>query len=88
MYYDDNFGHWEDMDDPDMREFYLDVQRRSVVKKCVLCRRKVKILPQYDKCDNCTRQIETGIDPMGIDPSDASDNCQCEDYPCCGHKRY
>jgi hypothetical protein len=30
-YYDDNFGHWEDVDDPDVQEFYYQVQRESVL---------------------------------------------------------
>lgn len=82
MFYDDNFGSWDDMNDPDMREFYRDVQRRSIVKVCVLCNRQVKILPQYDKCDNCMRKLESGLDPSG-----SGGSCQCEDYPCCGHSR-
>ena len=81
-YYDDNFGRWEDMNDPEMVEFYRGVQKRSVVKICVLCNRKVKILPQYDKCDGCMVQLENGLE------LDYTDNCQCEDYPCCGHERY
>ena len=31
-YYDDNFGHWDDMEDPDMRDFYRQVQRENVEK--------------------------------------------------------
>ena len=61
-YYDDNFGHWDDMDDPDMKDFYRDVQRRSVVKKCVGCGRRVKILPEYDVCDSCATKREQGWD--------------------------
>ena len=59
-FYDDNFGHWDDMDDPDMREFYNDTQRRNVQKKCVCCGRMVSILPQYDKCGPCADAIEFG----------------------------
>lgn len=59
-FYDENFGHWEDMDDPDMQIFYKEVQRRSVWKKCSICGRRVKILPEYDKCDSCCRKIENG----------------------------
>ncbi len=59
MYYDDNFGHW-DMTDPEMLNWYFRVQRESVEKKCAVCGRLVKLLPQYDKCDSCTRAIESG----------------------------
>lgn len=61
-YYDDNFGNWECMDDPDQQEFYEWVQRASVEKKCSICGRMVMILPQYDKCDACARRIEQGMD--------------------------
>ena len=59
-YYDDNFGHWEDMGDEDNREFYRHVQASSVWKKCSICGRKVKLMPDYDKCDSCCRKIESG----------------------------
>ena len=59
-YYDDNYGFWEDMDDPDMMEFYLETQRSSVWKICVDCERKVKIKPDYECCDSCARKREQG----------------------------
>jgi len=59
-YYDDNFGAWEDMDDPDMREFYRQVQRESVTKECSVCGRVVRLRPDYDKCDSCCRKMEAG----------------------------
>ena len=58
-YYDDNFGCWEDMNDPDMMEFYRQVQDESVEKTCSICERKVMLRPSYDKCDSCCREIET-----------------------------
>ena len=61
-YADDNFGTWEDMDDPDNREFYLDVQQRSVWKKCRGCGRRVKILPDYAYCSSCADKREQGMD--------------------------
>ena len=57
-YYDDNFGHWNMDDDPDMKEFYFQVQKESVLKECSICGRQVKLRPEYDKCDSCCRQIE------------------------------
>jgi len=62
VYYDDNFGHWADMDDPDMQEFYDRVAQESVEKTCEGCQRKVKLLPQYAYCDSCATKIERGED--------------------------
>ncbi len=61
-YYDDNFGHWEGMDEEENREFYHEVQRKSVVKKCRGCGRKVKILPDYAYCNSCADKRERGED--------------------------
>lgn len=61
-YYDDNFGWYEGMDEEENREFYRDVQRRSVRKRCKGCKRMVKILPQYDVCDPCATKREQGGD--------------------------
>lgn len=61
-FYDDNFGFWEDMDDIDNREFYMQVQKQSVMKKCAICGRRVKLLPQYDKCNSCMERLERGYD--------------------------
>ena len=61
-YYDDNFGHWEDMDDPDNVAFYKQVQRESVLKKCQGCGRKVKLRPDYAYCNSCADKMERGGD--------------------------
>lgn len=61
-YYDDNYGHWEGMDDPDMREFYKETQRASVWKKCQGCGRKVKIKREYGYCNSCADKREKGMD--------------------------
>jgi hypothetical protein len=61
--YDDNFGHYEiapDDDPEEVMEFYRENQKRSVVKTCSICGRKVKLLPDYDKCNACCREIEAG----------------------------
>ena len=63
MYYDDNYGEWHDMDDPDMRDFYREVQKDSVWKKCSICGRRVKIRRSYDKCNSCCERIERGMMP-------------------------
>lgn len=61
-YFDDNFGRWDDMNDPDMVEFYHQVQEESVEKECQGCHRKVKIRPQYAYCNSCADKIERGMD--------------------------
>lgn len=61
-YYDDNFGAWEDMDDPDNRAFYDQVQKTNVRKKCQGCGRMVRIQPQYAYCNSCADKLERGLD--------------------------
>ena len=61
-YYDDNFGYWEDMDDPDMVAFYHQTQQSNVEKKCKGCGRMVNIQPQYAYCNGCADKIERGMD--------------------------
>ena len=61
-YHDDNYGHWEMEDENDIR-FYHQIQRESVMKKCVICGRKVKLRPDYDKCNTCCDILERGGDP-------------------------
>jgi hypothetical protein len=57
-YVDDNFGHYEDMDDPENVEFYHKVQKESVWKKCTECGRRVKLRPDYAICNACADRIE------------------------------
>lgn len=61
-FYDDNFGHWEDMDDPDNVEFYKQVQRESRRKKCEGCGRMVNLRPGYGYCNSCADKRERGLD--------------------------
>lgn len=61
LFYDDNYGAWDDMDDPDMVEFYFETQRQSVLKKCVDCGRMVKIKPDYECCNSCADIRERGF---------------------------
>ena len=62
QYYDDNFGHWDDMDDPDMVEFYHRVQQTNVEKECKRCGHLVSIQPQYAICNSCADILERGGD--------------------------
>jgi hypothetical protein len=59
---DDNFGNWEDMDDPDVQEFYLKTQKTNVKKECQGCGRMVMIQPQYAYCNSCAEAKENGMD--------------------------
>ena len=61
-YYDDNFGHWTDTDDPDVMKFYNRVQRTNIKKECQGCGRKVRIQPNYAYCNSCADRRERGID--------------------------
>jgi hypothetical protein len=61
-YYDDNYGHWNNMDDPEMRRFYKKVQRESVWKKCRQCGREVKLRKDYYLCNSCAEILESGGD--------------------------
>ena len=61
-YYDDNFGCWDSMDDPDTMDFYNQVQSESVEKTCSICGFTVWLRPNYDKCDSCCTKIENGWD--------------------------
>ena len=62
QFHDDNFGHWEDMDDEGMDEFYNHVQRTNVEKICRGCGQTVNIQPQYDICNSCATILENGGD--------------------------
>lgn len=63
LYYDDSFGFYEDMGDPDVLEFYFMNQRRAVQKKCADCDRIVLLLPKYDCCNDCANRREQGLEP-------------------------
>ena len=60
-YYDDNFGMYEGTDDPDVREFYHQVQAESVEKVCSDCGRTVMLRPDYCRCNSCCEKIEQGF---------------------------
>lgn len=61
-FYDDNYGKWEDMNDPEVVDYYRQVQATNITKKCSVCGRRVKIQPRYDKCNRCADMIERGLD--------------------------
>jgi hypothetical protein len=61
--YDDNYGFYEDGDDPEeTRKFYQEVQRDSVWKKCKRCGRRVKLRRDYAICNSCADKLERGMD--------------------------
>jgi len=61
-YYDDNFGHWTnmDIDNEEMVEFYHRLQRTNVEKVCAGCGRTVRIQPHYALCNSCADEAESG----------------------------
>jgi len=61
-YYDDNFGNWDGMDDPDEQDFYHYVQATNVEKECQGCGNLVKIQPHYAYCNRCATKRESGWD--------------------------
>ena len=63
IYCDSNFGTWQGMDDPDMVDFYHQVQAESVWKICSACGNRVKLRPDYGICDGCATALENGGDP-------------------------
>jgi hypothetical protein len=60
-YYDDNFGFYEIESEEDI-EFYHQMQRMSVRKKCKGCGRMVKIKRDYAYCNACATRLEQGGD--------------------------
>jgi hypothetical protein len=62
MMYDENYGQWHDTDDEETRDFYKYTARNSVTKRCSICGRMVKIMPQYDKCNSCCERMERGME--------------------------
>ena len=62
LLYDDNYGFYEDADDPETREFYNQVQKNSVWKKCSKCGKKVKLRKDYSICNSCAEKMERGWD--------------------------
>lgn len=60
-YYDDNFGFYE-IESQDDIDFYHRVQKESVTKKCLGCKRRVKLRPDYAYCNSCADKREKGYD--------------------------
>ena len=60
-YVDDNFGCYDIQSEEDV-EFYREMQRVSVRKKCAGCGRVVKIKPDYGYCNACATRLEQGFD--------------------------
>jgi len=61
-YCDDNFGTWDNMDQPEMVDFYHQCQKTNVTKVCKRCERTVRIQPQYAICSSCADAVERGYD--------------------------
>jgi hypothetical protein len=57
-YYDDNFGHWDNMDEEGMVEFYHKVQKGSEWKTCKQCGDTVRLWQHYVICGGCADRNE------------------------------
>ena len=61
--YDDNYGFYDQGDDPEEAvRFYKEVQADSVWKKCKRCGRRVKLRRDYAICNSCCERMERGLD--------------------------
>lgn len=60
--YDDNFGFYDDPDDPDTRRFFEETQHNSVLKKCDGCGKTKTLLRHYRYCNSCMTRLERGED--------------------------
>ena len=61
VYHDDNHGAYE-IRGPEDLEFFRQVQRESVRKRCRGCGRTVRLKPQYAYCSRCADLREQGCD--------------------------
>lgn len=80
-YYDDNYGHWHDTEDPEVLDHYFHVQETNVRKKCQGCGRMVSIQPQYAYCNTCADIRERGGELpgfIGSDDDEADDDIENE----------
>jgi hypothetical protein len=57
--YEDNFGFW-DIDGPEERALFEDVQRRSVFIACERCEHLVRLIPPKTVCASCVAALECG----------------------------
>ena len=63
MSYDDsNFGEWDEQtaEEQETKDFQRHVREESIKKECTMCGQTVYLLPHYNKCDSCCRQLESG----------------------------
>lgn len=60
-YIDDNFGEYEIESEEDV-QFYKQVQKESIWKRCAGCNRRVKLRPDYAYCNSCATKREQGMD--------------------------
>jgi hypothetical protein len=57
--YEDNFGFW-DIDGPEERGLFEQVQRDSVYINCERCERSVGLIPPKTLCATCVSALEYG----------------------------
>ena len=57
--YEDNFGFW-DIDGPEERALFEQVQRESIYINCERCERSVRLIPPKTLCATCVSALECG----------------------------
>lgn len=56
--YENNFGFYAVNDDPEELAFFLHINEQSIVKKCVRCKKKVRLQPSIIICASCSSALE------------------------------
>ena len=66
--YEDNFGFYAIDDDPEELAFFLHIKKQSIGKKCVRCKKKVRLQPSIIICASCSSALEYGApsDPAWV----------------------
>ena len=57
--YEDIFGFWN-IDGPEERALFGDIQRQSVLIACERCERPVRLIPPKTLCASCVSALECG----------------------------
>jgi hypothetical protein len=55
--YEANFGYY-DLETEGEMEFFCHVKANSVVKECIRCEEKVRLLPDRNMCARCAEALE------------------------------
>ncbi|MFC1880664.1 hypothetical protein ACFL2S_04075 [Thermodesulfobacteriota bacterium] len=56
-YYEDNYGTWQDIQDPRVVDLYEEVKSKSEFKDCIRCGKTVWLLSYRCICSSCAEDI-------------------------------